>query len=175
MVDINRKGRGDVVISIEGLPELRRALRRLSRDAQKSLDKELKAAARPIAADAKKRYRKFHPRRRGGKGSQRGIRAGFRGGKPTLTIGSARYPYLQGQEWGAKRYPQFPPWIPAPYIGSVGRFFWPAIIDGSDEAEQKILAAIDRSISQNFPAAFGATETATSAITRGLERVGGGR
>ena len=81
-----------------------------------------------MMADAKKRYRTLHPRHRGGKGSQRGLRIGSRRGQPTVNIGTAKYPYLQGQEWGSKQYKRFPPWIPAKGggVGAEGRFWWPA-------------------------------------------------
>ena len=62
-------------VRVVGLNRLRRGLRAMSPELRRGLDRELKAVASPIAADAKRRYRKLHPRRRGGKGSQRGIRA----------------------------------------------------------------------------------------------------
>ena len=96
-------------VRVVGLNRLRRGLRAMSPELRRGLDRELKAVASPIAADAKRRYRKLHPRSRGGKGSQRGIRATAGGGKVRVIIGSARYPYLLGQEWGSHgRYPQFP-------------------------------------------------------------------
>ena len=119
------------------------------------LSKEMKAIAKPIEADARKRYRKLHPRARPTKGSQRGIRASTKRGGAALVLGSndpKKYAYLQGQEWGSKNYPQFPPWIPAPGgQGAEGRFYWPAIEDGLEEVEEKVGELIDRVTKEAFP------------------------
>ena len=133
------------IIKVTGIPELRRALRQVSRESRKALDTELRKAARPIAKSAKDRYREIHPRRRGGRGSQRGIRATLARGRPAVVLGSARYSYLQGQEWGSGRYPQFPD------RKSDGHFFWPAVVAGADQAYQDIVAAIDKATRRAFP------------------------
>ena len=88
-------------VRVVGLNRLRRGLRAMSPELRRGLDRELKAVASPIAADAKRRYRKLHPRRRGGKGSQRGIRAQRRRRQGPRNYWFARYPYLLGQEWGS--------------------------------------------------------------------------
>ena len=143
VVDLPKSGQP--LIEVAGLADLRKDMRHLGKEYQKILDKELKAAVRPIVADAKKRYRKLHPRRRSGKGSQRGLRGGSRKGQPTVNIGTAKYPYLQGQEWGSNQYAQFPRWIPAEGggPGAQGRFWWPAVQEGVADAREGILSSVD--------------------------------
>ena len=143
--------RGETLFVVEGIEEMRKALRKLGRDWRKAFDKELRAVGRPIANDAKKRYRELHPRGRPSKGSQRGIRATYRRGAATIQLGSDRYHYLLGQEWGSNRYPQFPPWIAAGLGSSEGRFFWPAIVDGREDMEERLQSAIDRANNLAFP------------------------
>ena len=114
---------------------------------------------RPIAADAKKPLPQGASRAaRGGSGSQRGIRSTARQGATVLSIGSARYPYLQGQEWGSGHYPQFPSWRPAPYKGSLGYFFWPAIEEGAEE--------VARSAPRTSPPLTGPTPASAGPRTR---------
>lgn len=150
VVDLPKNGQP--LIEVKGLADLRRELRSLEKAYQKALDKEMRNAARPIVADAKRRYRAIHPRSRGGKGSQRGLRAGSRRGQPTVNIGTVKIPYLQGQEWGSKTYPQFPTWRKSPSgKGAVGRFFWPAVQDGMEEASKHVASAVDRAHRRSFP------------------------
>ena len=138
------------ILTVKGIPELRRDLRKINRESRKALDKELRKAAKPIADDAKLRYRKLHPRRSGrgrrSKGSQRGIRPTLARGKPAVVLGNARTPYLLGQEWGSSgRYPQFPP------RASGGHFFWPAVVKGAGRAYKDIVAAVDQATKRAFP------------------------
>ena len=136
----------EVTIEVEGLDQFRRDLRAMGREYRNAWDSEVRKIGRPIAADAKRRYRKEHPRRRGGRGSQRGIRSTARQGAAVLSIGSARYPYLLGQEFGSGHYPQFPSY------DKEGRFFFPAIIEGAAEVPERFQSAMD-----NINARFGWT------------------
>ena len=131
-------------VEIRGLQSLRRGLRAMAPELRRGLDKELKAAAAPIVAEAKRRYRVEHPRRRGGRGSQRGIRASAGGGKVRVILGSTRYPYLTGQEHGSGRYPQFP------RPTKKGYFFWPAVRDGTKDLVDKVEDIVDRSTRTHF-------------------------
>ena len=131
-------------VRVVGLNRLRQGLRAMSPELRRGLDRELKRAANPIVADAKREYRRLHPRRRGGRGSQRGIRAQTGGGKVRVLLGSSRYPYLQGQEFGSSRYPQFP------RPNRDGYFFWPAIRKGSDELIAEVGRVVDRSAATHF-------------------------
>ena len=118
----------DSILQVTGLREFRRDLKSLGSAYAKGLTKSLKAEAQPIVQDARQRYRKLHPRRKGGKGSQRAIVSAVRATSVAVRMNLARYPYLAGQEFGTNgRWPQFPtPWT------KKGRFWWPAIIAGRD-------------------------------------------
>ena len=130
---------------IKGLDYLRRDLRKLGKEYRSAFDKELKGAVAPIVRDAKLRYRKVYPRRRGGKGSQRGLRGSASGGNPRVILGGNRYRWVLGQEWGSNKYPQFPP----PATG--GTFFWPSVVEGAGDATDNILKAVDRANARAFP------------------------
>ena len=131
------------VVEVRGLAQFRRDLRSLDRKYRAGLDRELKRAAQPIARAARAAYRRIHPRRAGGKGSQRGIRAAGGAAGVRVVLGGSRYPYLLGQEWGG-RQPQFP----APARG--GYFFWPAIRDGADDVAESVQVVIDRANALDF-------------------------
>ena len=124
-------------IQIVGGRELRRALKRMDRELPKALGKELKAAGAPIVRDARQRYYRFYKQRTGK--SPKGIRAAVSRGGVGIKMGSKRYPYLAGQEWGSLGgYPQFPK------KKKEGRFFWPAILDGVGELRPKVEQIVAR-------------------------------
>lgn len=132
-------------IKVEGLGKFRSDLAAMGKEYRRGLDRELKAAAQPIVTKAKARYRREHPGRRGGKGSQRGIRASAGGGKVRAILGGRRYPYLLGQEFGSNKYPQFPAWT-----GKKGRFFWPEIREGTSDLVKDIEKVIDDATNRHF-------------------------
>jgi len=133
-----------IITEVRGLNALRSDLRKLGTEYRSALDKNLKAAATPIATDAKRRYRQEHPRRRGGRGSQRGIRAAAGGGRVRVVLGGAKYPYLLGQEWGSSRFPQFPK------PTREGHFFWPAIRAGAQRVTGDVQKALDSANAKHF-------------------------
>ena len=131
-------------VEVRGLQSLRRDLRAMGPEFRRGLDNQLKASARPIVDAAKRAYRREHPRRRGGRGSQRGIRASAGGGKVRVILGAERYPYLLGQEWGSNRYPQFPP------VKKTGYFFWQSVRDGTDNLVREVERVVDNSVQRHF-------------------------
>ena len=138
-----------VGIEVHGLAQLRRDLRRMGVQYRKALDKELRAAARPIVVAAKRSYREEHPPHRGrgsrrSKGSQRGIRASSGGGNVRVTLDGTRYPWLQGQEWGSGSYPQFPAATQNRPPLKRGYFFWPAVVEGREDVSDRVRDAVDR-------------------------------
>lgn len=133
-----------VITEVRGLRKLRSDLKEMGSEYRSALDKNLKKAAQPIVQDAKKRYRQEHPRRRGGRGSQRGIRAAAGGGRVRVVLGGGRYPYLLGQEWGSGKYPQFPA------RSKEGHFFWPAIRAGADRVTGDVQKALDSANAKHF-------------------------
>ena len=134
----------DPLIEVKGLRKFRSDLRAMGTEYRKELDRELKKSVKPIADDAKARYRRAHPKRRGGRGSQRGIRAVAGAGKVRVILGSTRYPYLLGQEFGSFRYRQFP----ARKKG--GYYFWPAIRSGTNDLFKAIEKVVDKASNQHF-------------------------
>lgn len=135
------------VVEVKGLREFRRDLRALGDDYRKGLDRELKEAAKPIVEDARERYRIRHPRRGRSKGSQRGIRPGVSARGARVLLGSTRYPYLLGQEFGGHRFPQFPPRAPKP---PGGYFFYAAISEGTQDLMEAIGNLVDKANRRHF-------------------------
>ena len=131
-------------LRIQGLRRLRRDLAALDKDFRRGLDRALADAVQPIVRAAKQRYRRLYPRRRRSRGSQRAIRGLAGGGRVRVLLGSPRYDYLLGQEWGSRRYPQFP----APT--DRGRFFWPAVVAGRDDAVAQVERAVDGAVTRHF-------------------------
>ena len=140
----------DRVVDIQGLGKLRKDLKAMGPEFRKGLDDELKAAVKPIADEAKASYRRIHPKRSGGKGSQRGIRHSASSGRVRVILGGTRYPYLLGQEWGSDRFKFFPPATQRKPPKERGYFFWPAVVAGREELSKRIEAVVDKSISDNF-------------------------
>ena len=132
-------------IKIEGLAKFRRDLRAMGSEYRKGLDRNLKATVQPIVQKAKAQYRIEHPRRRGGRGSQRGIRGTATGGKVRVILGGTRYPYLLGQEFGSNKYPQFPAWT-----NQKGTFFWPEIRKGTGKLIEDIEKVLDDANKKHF-------------------------
>ena len=139
----------DYRVTIPGLRAFRRDLARLDKDLRREMDRDLRGAAQPIAADAKIRYRRLHQRRGRSKGSQRGIRAsgGTRGA--VVHLGAARFPYLQGQEFGSDRLARFTP--RSGDSGRAGHFFYPAIRGGADRVLKDLEDRLGRLSRRAFP------------------------
>ena len=140
----------DRVVDIQGLGQFRRDLRAMGPEFRKGLDNELRKTVKPIADEAKKRYRRIYSKRRGGKGTQRGIRHSAGGGRVRVIIGSARYPYLLGQEWGSDRFPQFPPATQRKPPHERGYFFWPSVVAGREDLTKRIEAVVDNAVAGHF-------------------------
>ena len=120
-------------------------MKKLGKEQQKILREELKASVGPIVGGAERRYRRIYPAQSGSRRSRRGIRGGSSARGVAVLLGSKRYPYLIGQEWGSGRFKQFPVWDRG------GRFYWPAIQKGLDGATKKMQTAIDRANRRAFP------------------------
>lgn len=115
------------VTGVEGLRDLARDLKRVEPALAKKLQRANKAAAEHIASAARGRYVAKHPSRSGkGAASIRGLASQSRA---QVAFGSARAPYVVGQEFGSNRFRQFSPWSgkgPGGR-GSEGNFVYPAI------------------------------------------------
>ena len=123
-------------VEVRGYRKFRRDIRRMGKEAKRDLDRTMRGLAAPIAEDARRRYRRLHPRGRGrSKQSTRAIRARSTARGSAVLLGSRQKPWLQGQEFGSNQLQRFYPRSPnAPGGGSMGWFFYPAIRAGADEA-----------------------------------------
>lgn len=133
--------------SIDGLTAFRSALRRTDKKMARVLDKELRASVKPIVDEQKRAYYRFYTRHDGR--SLRGIRASAAGDKIALKLGSSRYPYLAGQEFGrTKDEPRKRQFYKRPQAISKGRYWWPVARDGFDAFVERIEGHIDTAVKE---------------------------
>lgn len=124
-------------VQVEGLREVSRALRAISKEAQKELRVGLKDAAEKVAVVARQRT----PRRSGkaaasikARGTNRG--ASLRGGGP-------KAPYFPWLDYGGStKVPGSPARVRRPFE-SGGRIIYPAIADRKDETREAVEKLID--------------------------------
>ena len=141
--------RGDDVgrAHIDGLAQFRKALRRTDRKMARVLDKELRASVQPIVDEQKRQYYRHYQRHTGR--SIRGIRASAAGDKIALKLGSHRYPYLAGQEFGrTSDDPRKRQFYKRPTAISKGRFWWKPARDGFDDFVERIEGHIDTAVTE---------------------------
>ena len=150
----------DTAVAIEGLAEFRRALKHVSSELPKMLQKELKQAAESAADRARTRYTQNFRRsggRRGASGASKHtaatIRAAATQTSASVMFGGARYPWAAGQEFGSNRYRQF-----FPYTGrgpggrgSWGRVIFPAVRDEAEQTEADIKRRFDDLARRAYP------------------------
>ena len=141
---VKRLGASATGISIEGLPELSRALKSIGPELQRELKRANKDVARFVADDAR------------GAASGLGSTAAKAAPsvKPTagagyagVALGGAGYPFAAGAEFGGQRRPttmQFEPWR-----GSgegAGYFLYPTIRRDAERIEDEYGSALDEVI-----------------------------
>lgn len=91
-------------VRVEGLNEFRRALREGGKELPKELQKVNKAFAADVAGDVRGKYMLAHPSR-SGRGAQ-SIRALASQTRAQVALGSARAPYVLGQNFGSHQGPR---------------------------------------------------------------------
>lgn len=134
-------------------------LKRFNRELTALGLKDFEAGLRPVlyafaateATRVRARYREYYPTVDGhGSASILPFATGSRAG---ISIGSARAPYMIGQEFGSYRYRQFSPWtgLAAAGIGSRGRFLYPQLREDRDELIEGIADRIFDIVSVAFP------------------------
>ena len=140
------------LMRVEGLQAFQRDLLTMGKEVNRAVDRDVRAAAKPIVRRGRKTYRQLHPpSSRSNKKSHLGLRTGVRGARVSVRLGSTGRPYLLGQEFGSSRFPQFPPYRRHPSgRGGVGRFFWPAILAEARSLRRKILTVIDQAVDRHF-------------------------
>lgn len=148
----------DFGVKVEGLPEFRRALRKLGKELPKELKQIMKAAAERGVSRARRLYEGQYPlqhstRRSTGRTASKGIRVASSQTGAGIRFGGARYPYLLGQEFGSNKWPQFRPWTgPGPGgAGSMGRAIYPAARAEADAAAGQAVRGFDRLARRAFP------------------------
>lgn len=130
------------VVGVEGLDALRRDLRALDAALPKELQKLNKRAAETVAEQARASYTRRYRQQSGtGAGS---IRALATQTKAQVALGSARAPYMLGQEFGSTRYQQFPP-----YNSGQGEFFYPAVREASSDLPDTYADLLDKLVREN--------------------------
>lgn len=139
-------------IRIQGLNELRAALKALGPEWPKQLGKANKEVGELIARDARDRAESL-----GGVAAKSApsIKSSAAARASTVSIGSDQFPFALGAEFGAKKYPQFKPWRGNQWVESgdenVGYFLHPAIRDDVNKIEELYLDAIDKLAARAFP------------------------
>jgi len=129
-------------IKVKGLTGFSRALGALAPDYKRALPRALKAAAQPIAQDARRRYSARYQRRSGrGEGSIRVLAST----RVTLAAGSARAPYIPAQEFGSTQIKRFAPRAPG------GKFLYPALAAGRDDLIDEVDRALEHVARRAFP------------------------
>ena len=129
-------------IRVEGLDEFRKAMRELGPEYSKELGQLNKRAAETVASTAQRNYEALHPSRTGR--HRAGIRAMAAAKRAQVAIGGARAPGLVGQEFGSKRFPQFPP-------AGKGNFLYPAIWEERPKLEERYLELLGELAKKAFP------------------------
>lgn len=124
-------------VRVHGLKELQRAIRRTN------LEQDLKAGHRAVSTDivAAARARATGQGSVAAKSAQ-AITAGATARAATINLGSNKYPFALGAEFGAVRFKQFKPWR-----GSgegAGYFLYPTIRERRAETIREYEKLIDR-------------------------------
>ena len=135
MPKFNAKGDG---VRVEGLTELRRALKAIGTDAAKVLNEASREVAGFVADDARSKAHglggvaaRVAPTVKGS-GTARG---------GAITLGGASHPEALGAEFGGQGRPttqQF-----KPHLGRTGYFVYPAIRENADEIESAYVEKLD--------------------------------
>jgi len=129
-------------VQVEGLKELRKALKDVDPELQKGLRVELKKVAEIVAAAARERV----PRRSGAAADS--IRTGASGDKVLIVGGKAKVPYYAWLDFGTRNPVRGNARSVGPWAGSGagpkrGRFIYAALDDKFDEVVQAVDDAVD--------------------------------
>lgn len=133
-------------VKVDGLTELNRALKAISKDAQRELAAASKRVAGFVASDAASAARAI-----GGVAAHVAPSIKATGGVSSagVAFGGAKYPMAGGAEFGAgHKYPQFKPW--RGNGSTAGYFVYPAIRQDADRIETEFSDAIGNIIDRNL-------------------------
>ena len=140
-----------LAMGIEGLDQFRKDLKAIDPALGREMGQANKKAAELVAREARSRAQ-----RRGSSAAKGAdsIKSSAAQRAATITIGSARRPWMHGAEFGAKQYRQFPRWKGNqwnPDGGDVGYFLHPAIRDTRKEFIEEYAQALDDVVAMAFP------------------------
>lgn len=130
-------------VQVEGLPELRKALKALGPDAQRELKDASRSVAGFVASDAASAAQSI-----GGVAAKTAPSIKAVGGTTGagVAFGGAAYPFAGGAAWGSVRFKQFKPWL-----GHIGYFPYPQIKDNEDRIVDEFTDAVNKVIVKRFP------------------------
>ncbi|MGE0229974.1 MAG: hypothetical protein AB7I38_17015 [Dehalococcoidia bacterium] len=139
--------------NVDGLRELARDFREVDPSYAKKLQVANKTVAETIAGRARARYQQQHQSRSGDGANS--IRALATQQRAQVAFGSARAPYVPGQEFGSHGGPgkrQFPAYVPSPSgRGGRGYFFFPTLREETEDLPELYLKAIEEVLRPVFP------------------------
>ena len=141
----------ELEVAIPGLTAYRRGLNKIDKSYGKRIGQINKRAAQKVASNAASRYSALHTRISGR--GVKSIRASAAQAAARVKIGSARTPYIVGQEFGSNKYPQFRPWsgqMPGGK-GSVGKFLYPAVREETPDLIDAYLKELDDLAREAYP------------------------
>lgn len=123
--------------------EFRRQLREVNNDLGKELQKANKRIATEVGKRARSKYERRYP---GGRGrGARSIRGLATQTRAQVALGGKKTPYVVGQNFGSKRFPQFPP------KRDPDHFLYETVGSMNDEIEDMYTDAVDDLTRQAFP------------------------
>ena len=132
---------GGTTQAVTGAEEFARALRKMSPQIKRELDKRNREIGKEVIAKAKGRASGVS--RQAARASAAMSATGARGGV-AIRLAGRKVPFALGAEFGAKRYPQFMAWTGNQWSGipeGVGYFMHPTIRDSVPDVVNKYLDA----------------------------------
>lgn len=139
-------------VEVRGLRDFQRQLRAI--DMARDLRKTNKDAAELVVEAARRKARSLgsvHAET----ARLNGIRAAAEQRRAKVILGSARTPFAFGAEFGAKQYPQFPPWRgnqhTDPDGSNVGYMIYPTIRETREEFLELYGDALEELAAKAFP------------------------
>jgi hypothetical protein len=128
--------------AVQGTEEFGAALGRMSRGLKSSFQRRNREIGGVVVAAAQQRAASYslQAARAAAAISATAARSGV-----AVRISSAKVPFALGAEFGARQYPQFPPWTGNQWTTlptNVGYFFHPAIIETRDAVNSLYMQAV---------------------------------
>lgn len=135
----------DVGVKVEGLTELRKALKAVDAGLPKELGQVHRKLGDMVVTEAQARARGL-----GGVAAKSApsLRAASQAARAQITLGGARAPYALGAEFGSGRYKQFKPWRGSD--ADAGYFLYPTIRANRDRITEEYERMLDELLNRAF-------------------------